>query len=169
MTFFSMTLSNKQERSMGIGAIVVLLILIVLTIKNDFSLWWDVHHVTATPPVPAETIMTASLAEKITQIPQWHLFGAAASDQSALPGTRLQAVLSGVMMASPEQNSEAIISVAGQPAKVYRVGDALSGMSVRVHSITNDGVILENGGHLEKLSLERSPLEFHGLPKSSGG
>lgn len=163
MTFLSLTFSNQQERFIGIAAILVLLLLIGLTVTHDFNLWQDIHGVAATEGPPQ--VITASSTDKISKIPSWHLFGGS-DDQNALPGTRLQAVLSGVMMAQPTRDSEAIISVAGEAAKVYRVGDELNGVHVTVHAITNDGVILDNGGRLEKLTLERPPLEFHGLPTS---
>jgi hypothetical protein len=49
--------------------------------------------------------------------------------------------------------------MSGQPSKIYQVGDSLP-YGVKVHEITHDAVILENGGHLEKLPMTREKLKF---------
>jgi len=167
MTFLSQLISPQRERQIGIGVIMLALLLLIITLANYFLFWRNLTQ----PAVVADVVVPTQLnfATKTTDISNWHLFGLAPVDQSILPGTQLQAELTGVMVAIPDQFSAAIISTASQPSRVYRIGDTLAGMQVRVSSITKDSVVLDNGGHLEKLSLQRTSLEFHGLPKSIGG
>jgi len=157
-------LPAKYERYVAIGLLVVAIFLMIFTLKNDFSFWKMAHQPIVTIEISKPQIFVSE--EQIALIPTWHLLGIA---PAALPGTQLQVQLTGIMMSNPEKYSEAIISISNEPSRVYHEGDTLKGMSVTVHSITQDSVILDNGGRLEKLSLERPLLEFHGLPKASGG
>jgi hypothetical protein len=102
----------------------------------------------------------------IAQIPNEHLFGnAAISDQGYVPITSLQLHLVGVERSVIANQSTVIISEAGAPGKVYAIGDSLPS-GIRVYAINDGGAILDNGGHLEKLPLARSRLNFQGMPKT---
>lgn len=73
-----------------------------------------------------------------------------ASLTDAGQATSLPLELKGVIAASPEL-STAFISISGQPAKAYKVGDNLNGATVQ--SIRRDRVILANGGRSEFLAF----------------
>ena len=103
------------------------------------------------------------LNKLIENIPSDHIFGQSGTG-AHLPVTSLQIRLVGVIKAVPESFSRVIISEGGKPGKVYKVGDRLSS-GVIINAITSDGVILDNGGRLEKLPLQRPPLLFQGKPK----
>lgn len=110
--------------------------------------------------------LSDQLAVLSKRIPEWHLFGIGPQSQQTdtIPITSLQLKLVGVIKAIPEKMSRVIISESNQPGKVYRVGDRLTS-GVKIYSITNDGVILQNGLRLEKLPLQRPNLIFQGMPK----
>ncbi len=112
--------------------------------------------------VPIQKVQSSDLIQKI---PEWHLFGNAArpADTSILPVTSLQLRLIGVVQAVPDNKSSVIISEANQAGKVYLVGDRLP-VGVKIDAITEDGVILENAGRLEKLPLQREPISFQRMP-----
>lgn len=112
--------------------------------------------------VPLQQVQSSDL---IQHIPEWHLFGSSAksADTSILPVTSLQLSLIGIVQAVPNNKSSVIISEANQAGKVYLVGDTLP-VGVKVDAITEDGVILENAGRLEKLPLQRQPLSFQRMP-----
>ncbi len=65
--------------------------------------------------------------------------------------TGLPLELKGVIAAGPGELSSAFISVSGQPAKAYKVGDNINGATVQ--SILRDRVILANGGRNEFLAF----------------
>jgi general secretion pathway protein C len=65
--------------------------------------------------------------------------------------TGLPLELKGVIAAGPGDLSSAFISVSGQPAKAYKVGDNINGATVQ--SILRDRVILANGGRNEFLAF----------------
>jgi general secretion pathway protein C len=65
--------------------------------------------------------------------------------------TSLPFELKGVIAASPAELSTAFISVSGQPAKAYKIGDNINGATIQ--SILRDRVILANGGRNEFLAF----------------
>lgn len=156
---------TEWGRRTGLGCLIVFALLFLITLIQLFLTWISDFTIGK-----AETINKASIAITeitVTDIPQLHLFGHRKSvDKSAvLPITSLQLRLVGVIKSVPEKFSLVIISESGQPGKVYRIGEMLPA-GVSVYSISDDGVILDNGGHLEKLPLQRSPLLFQGMPKA---
>lgn len=109
-------------------------------------------------PVSKENIL-----QQIHHIPEEHLFGKTGLGEG-VPITSLQLRLIGIIKSQPENLSRVIISEAGQPGKVYAIGDSLPS-GILVNAITEDGVILENNGQMEKLPLLRTPLAFQGMPQ----
>ncbi|MBB4840081.1 general secretion pathway protein C [Sphingomonas kyeonggiensis] len=65
--------------------------------------------------------------------------------------TSLPLELKGVIAAGPGELSSAFISISGQPAKAYKVGDNINGATIQ--SILRDRVILANGGRNEFLAF----------------
>jgi type II secretory pathway component PulC len=107
----------------------------------------------------AETTLIAGL-------PAAHLFGMQADeDTDFLPITSLQLHLTGIIKDTEDNVSKVIISEAGQPGKIYSVGDALT-TGIKIYSISEDGIVLEHGGRLEKLPLVRAKLQFQDKPKA---
>jgi len=90
------------------------------------------------------------------------LFGNTYSKNGDVPISDLELRVTGIVKVENEtvgSASKAYISISGQPSKIFQVGDSLP-YGVKVHDISFDAVILENGGHLEKLPLPRETLEF---------
>ncbi len=153
---------NFSQRSMmGIGAAIAALICITFFYSawqwhND---WLLAHQETSTVPAMAKT---DEMADMIAAIPDEHLFGKPFTKTGQMPITNLQLRVTGIVKVDTEQYgvfSKAYISIAGQPSKIYQIGDSLP-YGVKVYDITPDAVILENEGHLEKLPLPREPLKF---------
>lgn len=159
--------TTEWGRRTGLGVLVVAACLLLYTSISMFVTWRSdyliSHARTATSSASASN--SDNISKWIAQIPEHHLFGKFGAVTQGLPVTSLQLRLVGVVKSIPEEDSRVIISEGGQPGKVYRVGDTLSS-GVKVQAITEDGVVLENGGNLEKLPLQRPELEFQGKPKS---
>ena len=68
--------------------------------------------------------------------------------------TDLGLLLSGVVLANPPENSNAIIASNGGPAKVYGLGDTVDGRAV-VEGMTANKVMLSVSGRLETLSFPK--------------
>lgn len=98
-------------------------------------------------------------ALSFNEILRWHLFGINLTSTTFVPVTNLQLQLVGIMKAANEQDSRAIISVNGQKAKIYRIKDIIIS-DVKIISIYTNAILLENGGQIEKLPLNRNPLLF---------
>lgn len=165
MTFFFDSLSSQRQYQLGLLAMFVAICLILVTVGHDWMFWRTFHSFVIKPSALNKTFKSFTVSDQVSNIAHSHLFGIAPLDQSVMPGTALQAELTGVIVATSNKFSEAIISIANQPSRVYRMGDTLPNMNVQVHAILHDSVILNNGGHLEKLSLQRTSPQFYGLPK----
>lgn len=152
---------------LGWTLMICMLLLCVWLIVNSFITWHG-DYVLTHPSNKTEVfnLPTNAVTKLIAEIPEEHIFGKYNQVESAtLPITSLQLQLVGVIKSEPEKFSRVIISEGSKPGKVYQVGDEVS-PDVKVNAIASDGVILENGGRLEKLPLQRAPLLFRGPPKS---
>jgi type II secretion system protein C len=164
---FAPVLTTRWGRRCALAGIVCIAGLIIFTIGNEINDWLILFNHPAAPQIFAsDSADTANeLTLNIKQIPNWHLFGESTTVATqTLPITSLQLRLIGVLHASDAQSSRVIISQASQPGKSYGVGDTLTG-AVKIYAISQDAVILDNSGHMEKLPLARPPLLLHGLPK----
>lgn len=158
-------LSTEWGRRSGLAALALFSLLLIITLVEIPFTWHSDYLSTQIPPAKATLPMNDQTIALIKQLPDQHIFGESAIKAANLPITSLQLHLVGIVEAHPESASSVIISSAGQPAKVYRTGDNLTS-DVRIKTITSDGVILENDGHMEKLPLSRPPLTFQGMPKN---
>lgn len=154
---FILKLPLSQRMLMGICLGFVFLIIITVAISS--SQWhkdWTLIHPDATPPLAL--IQTSQTDELIAAIPEDHLFG---KPLGQMPITNLQMTVTGIVKLSDSSGfaSKATISIAGQPGKVYKVGDELP-YGVKIHAISEDAVILANNGQFEKLPLPREKLIF---------
>lgn len=65
----------------------------------------------------------------------------------------------GIMLASPEKDSEVILHSTSGREQTFRVGDKLPGGAM-IKRITEDGVLVERKGELESLSFPKNELIF---------
>lgn len=159
-------LTTLWGRRTALGVVVLMGVLILVTlIEIPFA--WQKEEQMAQPAAVNFTSNNQLLTE-LAKLPEQHLFGqyGLTTQTSLLPVTSLQIKLIGIIHAIPAEFSRVIISEAQQPGKIYQVGDILPSSGVKIYAITQQGVILNNGGRLEKLPLQRSALQFQGMPKS---
>jgi type II secretory pathway component PulC len=163
-------LTTIWGRRLGLGLLLVMALLMLVTFIETLVAWRGDYYLThpVRKPAPSQANATNQLNTQIAAIPGLHIFGAygVADRSSLLPVTSLQIKLVGIIKSAPEKLSRVLISESGQPARVYQVGDALPTTGVEISAITSDGVVLDNSGRLEKLPLQRSSLQFQGMPKS---
>ena len=121
-----------------------------------FSDWRLVHQSISL----TKAIQTDEPEDLLISIPGYHLFGHSVSNEH-LPITNLQLTVTGIVKLDAKSGaiSKAYISSAGGPSKIFKVNDMVSD-GVKIYDITPDAVILDTGGHLEKLPLPRKLLEF---------
>jgi hypothetical protein len=151
---------NINLPQQAINAIYGGLVLIIgITLIACLTQWhddWNIAHQTA----PSTEQLQNKTVNLIAAIPGNHLFGKPAGGK--IPISSLELRVTGIVKVEDEQGNEvskAYISQSGQPAKIYQVGDSITN-GVKIHSITTDTIILDNGGELEKLPLPRQPLVF---------
>lgn len=165
-------LTTVWGRRAGLSLLVIMLILVLVTVIQTVVTWHSDDRLAHSYAKPKGHFLQENdqLSKLIIQLPEWHLFGKyGVVEQSAiLPVTSLQIRLVGVIKSTPEKYSRVIISESNQPGKVYSVGDTLPSSGVKIYAITEEGVVLNNSGRLEKLPLQRTPLQFQGMPKSLG-
>lgn len=143
-----------------LGLVVATAATLVLSLFYVLWLWygdWLIAYQTLPQAADQSNHETQNL---IASLPNAHLFGQSLTGN--VPISNLQFKITGIAKVDhPTENntSKVYISVSGQPSRIYEVGDTLP-YGVKVYDITDDTVILENDGHLEKLPLQRAPLEF---------
>lgn len=150
---------TEWGRRLGLAVTILLGVFIIVSVFTMFSTWYAdatlVKHSAA-----------LALAENdiVSELPNAHLFGKPGA-AGYVPITSLDLRLVGIIKTTPEDLSKVIISEGGKPGKVYQVGDTLES-GVTIDTVEDDGVILENAGHMEKLPMQRPRLLFQGMPKS---
>lgn len=157
-------LHSEKGRYLSIATLVVMSVIFLITLTETFMSWRSDFTISQTPPPVTRTDDAGEVAlQLITHIPEQHLFGQSADDDF-LPITSLQLHLTGIVQVPESHLSRAIISEAGQPGKIFSIGDALTS-GIKIYSINPDNVVLEHVGRLEKLPLSRPKLLFQELPK----
>jgi len=155
-------LVSEWGRRASWGALSLFALLLGVSLYQMVATWHD--DLVMIDDSPAVHAISDNTLQAINAIPQQHLFGQPGTTDG-LPITSLQLRLVGVIKSDHENLSRVIISEAGQPGKVYGIGDSLPS-GIVINAITDDGVVLENGGHFEKLPLPRTALAFQGMPKA---
>jgi type II secretory pathway component PulC len=162
-------ITTEWGRRAGLLLLIILSISLIVTVLQAPWTWhadYILAHRTYYSPAAALDFADQTTAY-IMRIPQRHLLGhPKAYSHTVIPITSLQLRLIGVVQSTSKSASRVIISEAGQTGKVYQIGDVLSS-GVNISGTTMDGVILDNGGHLEKLPLQRTPLIFQARSKKS--
>lgn len=155
-----LTTINFSQRNI-LASLVLLAGLTVLTL--GYSVWqWQsdwrlAHQEIAAPAASGGHDQTGAM---IAEIPNEHLFGQGMTRLGEAPVTNLQLRVTGIVkMENDSHASKAYISFASGPSKIYQAGDSLP-YGVKVYAITEDAVILENDGRIEKLPLPREQLRF---------
>lgn len=151
-------LQQKQLINLSIGFLCVLVLSALLEAISAWHADWMLINTTP----HHSTIASPHAAALVAAIPSQHLFGKAMGSTNNLPITNLQLHVTGITKVEHEtidNPSRASISMAGQPSKLYEVGDEIAA-GVKVYQIDQDAVVLQNDGELEKLPLPRAPLEF---------
>lgn len=150
----------KQHAPLGISAILGLFALMMLIYAGN---QWYQDWVLAHQAINQSTNLPQDESAKlIAELPNAHLFGQNFTASGDVPVTSLQLRVTGIVKIDTEDNdviSKAYISVSGKPSKIYQTGDRLPD-GVKIYAITDDTVILENEGRLEKLPLPREKLIF---------
>jgi type II secretory pathway component PulC len=157
---------THRGRQIGLGVVALFSVLLFFSVIGTLYTWHAdaviMHDQLATTASGLD--VADAEAALIARLPQQHIFGAA-DDSDFLPITSLQLHLTGIIKDSSDQTSKIIVSEAGQPGKVYSVGDMLTS-GIKIYSINEDGVVLEHSGRLEKLPLTRMRLQFQEKPKA---
>lgn len=157
----------------AMGRVVVLVNLVILTmLAHSLSqVTWRVMPAPREAPAPAlavagESTGVAPVSDRaaVQQIAGWHLFGDAAKapvvdvpPQSALPETKLNLVLRGVLAVADKRRAQAIIAQPNGNEQSYGVGDSLPGGAV-LKEIKPTSVILLRNHQFETLSLPKLDL-----------
>lgn len=122
------------------------------------------------PRNPADRVTTehASFQYSVDDIVTAHLFGEEKTVEKSVveqaPETRLQLRLLGVV-ASPDHNlARAMIAVDRGKVGVYGVSDAINNSDAKVRAVEAQRVLLERGGAVESLSLQRKGVEMGRVP-----
>lgn len=156
--------ATEWGRRASWGALGVFALLLAIAVVQMLSDWYDDILISRSTSTSVQHSEIDNVSQLIAAIPEEHLFGRIGSNDQSIPITSLQLRLVGVIKSEPESLSRVIISESGQPGKLYSIGDSLPS-GIIVNAIKEDGVVLENGGRLEKLPLQRTPLNFKGMPQ----
>lgn len=124
----------------------------------------------AVPVAAADSPDAAAPGNDYRQLIGWQLFGTprqtAAPAPVNAPPTRLNLHLGGIIYRDGGAPPLALIAVADQPQKVYRIGDTLAG--ARIQQIQPERVLLARAGHLETLELPHGNDDLSPAPATSG-
>lgn len=155
-----MTLRLNLNKRLSFGFFLASLLTFVLLAAFVFSSWredWRLSH-KLPQPILAKKVENNEMAQLIEGIPHSHLFGQPIKSVGNVPLTNLQFRLTGIVHS--DNTSKAYIAIGGQPSKIYRTGDIVPNSEAKIFAITDDTVIIQNEGRLEKITLTRQKLQF---------
>lgn len=153
-------LYNKWAVRSALGFSILLSLLIVVTLYQGVTFLFSTK-----PVVKPQSVLVK--AQPLPKMSSWHLFGVYEPKKlnlKDLPNSTLNLQLSGVFMATPEKESQAVILVPGGDEKVYNVGDTVPG-GAKLYRILADSIIIQRNAHLEKLALPKNSIKFAPAPK----
>jgi type II secretory pathway component PulC len=160
-------MSSEKSRYVSFVTLALALVLSAATLLGMFHNWYADYKISHQALAAGNLVNLADAqTQQIDNIPAQHIFGSQATeDADFLPITSSQIHLTGIINDADAGTSRVIISEAGQPGKIYSIGDeVLSG--IKINAINDDSVVLEHGGRFEKLPLVRASLAFKDSPKS---
>ena len=151
-----------------IGYMAICLAALLLFISLIKGLLWvgDIHSSDKNKQPGNLTLFAANAVQPLPNIALWHLFGlhsVVPKQLNLLPNSNLLLTLNGILTDDNSQQSEALISTANQPIKIYKIGDTLPG-GAKVYEILADSVVIEHDGKFEKVLLPVQPIIFSNLP-----
>ncbi len=141
------SVNGQRASRIALVAVAVLFTLTVLTELWSLRATGDTVDASVIVAVPH-----ATAAQQVDNAAVGRLFGRAATH---LPITQLQLQLTGIMQTGDGKASQAIIAQPDQPDQILHVGDSVGTTGVKLYAINQDNVVLENGGQLETLVLQR--------------
>lgn len=156
-------LTSQWGKRAVFGAIGLASLLLLITLIQG------IHGLVTLSSSHTQTTAPIKVASKpLPDIANMHLFGthavAVAPNQvAALPTTTLQLTLQGLFVNANAKESKALISAPGHAMRAYGPGDTVPG-GATVYEILKDGVVLQRGSHLEKLTLPIKPVKFSPSP-----
>lgn len=158
-------LTSDWGRRSGWASVIILALWMLMSCVDSLKTWYGdamlLHSSTVSRPADASV---DHMAQMIADIPHQHVFGQTLDQDNVASITSMPIKLTGIVVSSNNVSpSKAIISESGQPGKIYEVGDTLPS-GIKVYAIHENDVVFENAGRLEKLPMQRSRLEFHGMP-----
>lgn len=127
---------------------------------------YALHH-QPLPKVQQDQSQTAVKPKMSSQIANLPLFGDYVPqniDDSAIRKSSLNLKVVGVIYAESEEDSQAMIRSSKGEEKMYRIDDILPGGAI-IKRITPFGVVINQGGRLESLSLPKDELIFSPPPQ----
>lgn len=137
---------------------LICLITLFYSVKQ-LQIDWELAH----RPLPKENAVYQidETTTFINRLPYVHLFGIAVSKMNEIPASHLQLQLTGIVfpLEGQQEEAKAYISIDGQASKIFQIGNELP-YGVKINAITQQAVLVENNGRLEKLTLSRIPLQF---------
>ena len=149
----------------------VALLLGIWVLYRVALLVWQLVPAPVLPEVPFEapTVQPSQQSRQqrvdITQVVNWHLFGApsaqpvqASNTPIDAPDTRLNLVLRGVLSSHDPENARAIVAEPNGNENFFRIGSALPG-GAELAEIYADRIILKRAGRHETLRLPRDAVE----------
>ncbi len=107
-------------------------------------------------------IKEENTAVQTLSIPDAHLFGIMKNSNEIII-SQLPIKIEGVFYA--KENPIALLSIRGEVAKVYHLGDRILG--VYIQKINPNSIILQSGEQLSKLAMPSSKLQFLPPPTSN--
>ena len=162
MTFIQKFINPNRLQTQFAPVIISALVGAGLTLTLIFCLhqWYLDWRLARQTETSGYVSTNNSSAEMIASIPEGHLFGQNLSGDA--PVTNLQLHVTGIVKTNSTDGSspsKAYISIDDKPRKIFQPGDVLP-YGVKIYDITEDTVILDHDGQLEKLPLPRERLTF---------
>jgi hypothetical protein len=155
---------STRGKYIGLSLLVLALLLLVTTFYQTVHGWY--LDLTIVHKPVTHTAVVDNDAKLIAKLPDQHLFGAAPAGDF-IPLSSLSLHITSILQSSQANGSRVILASEGAPGKIYKVGDILAA-GIRISAIDATGIQLEQGSHVEKLSLARAPLIFQDKPKAIG-
>ena len=144
------------------AANLLLIALCAITAAQLFWVFWPVAAEIHAPVAPGNNQSNTVKTVNMSALYSSHLFGRADITKADTPKeapvdapeTRLNLTLTGIMAASGEDQSRALIKDGSGKQRPYGIGDDIPG-GAKLTAIHSDRVILERGGRYETLRMEK--------------
>jgi general secretion pathway protein C len=155
-------LTPRQKRRTLDGAIALAILSVAFALAG---LVWRMagHAGTGAVTVPSEGRVPSAGVADLGPLLAWAPFGQAAIGD-ATQKTGIQAELRGLIFAIPVERAVAFVATGSEPARAYRVGEALAGL--KIEGIQRDRILLNNGGRIEYLGFPEAKALTSGVAEA---